>query len=86
MHSTMRLAAAVLFLSLTLVVTRDMEEGDLCLYEALSDADAVLCKGLEVFYPELGNIGCMFVPDCNNYRQKITHWAKPVVKFPGALE
>lgn len=28
----------------------------------------------------------MFVPDCNNYRQKITHWDEPIVKFPGALE
>uniref|UniRef100_A0A7N5KPV8 Phosphatidylethanolamine binding protein 4 n=2 Tax=Ailuropoda melanoleuca TaxID=9646 RepID=A0A7N5KPV8_AILME len=82
----MRLAVAALFLGLTMVVTRDEKEGDLCLYEALSDTDAVLCKGLEVFYPELGNIGCMFVPDCNNYRQKITHWAEPTVKFPGALE
>ncbi|XP_048956900.1 phosphatidylethanolamine-binding protein 4 isoform X7 [Canis lupus baileyi] len=86
MDWTMKLATAALFLGLTMVVTRDEDEGDMCLYEALSDTDAVLCKGLEVFYPELGNIGCMFVPDCNNYRQKITHWAEPIVKFPGALE
>ncbi|XP_047573309.1 phosphatidylethanolamine-binding protein 4 isoform X1 [Lutra lutra] len=83
---TMRLAVAALFLGLTMVVSRDVEEGDLCLYEPLSDADAVLCKGLEVFYPELGNIGCMIIPDCNNYRLKITHWAEPIVKFPRALE
>lgn len=43
-------------------------------------------RGLEVFYPELGNIGCMFVPDCSNYRLKITHWPAPTVKFPRALE
>uniref|UniRef100_A0A2K5LKL2 Phosphatidylethanolamine binding protein 4 n=1 Tax=Cercocebus atys TaxID=9531 RepID=A0A2K5LKL2_CERAT len=42
--------------------------------------------GLEVFYPELGNIGCKIVPDCNNYRQKITSWMAPIVKFPGAVE
>lgn len=40
----MRLAVAALFLGLTMVITRDEEEGDLCLYEALSDTDAVLCK------------------------------------------
>lgn len=40
----MRLAVAALFLGLTMVVSRDVEEGDLCLYEPLSDADAVLCK------------------------------------------
>lgn len=43
-------------------------------------------RGLEVFYPELGNVGCMFVPVCNNYRQKITHWPEPIVKFPWAME
>lgn len=47
---------------------------------------ASLHRGLKVSYPELGNLGCMFVPDCNNYRQKITYWNEPVVKFPGALE
>ncbi|KAM5229711.1 phosphatidylethanolamine-binding protein 4 isoform 1-T2 [Hipposideros larvatus] len=86
MSWTMRLATAALILSLMMVVTTDEEENDQCMYEALPDIDAVLCKGLEVFYPELGNIGCMFVPDCNNYRQKITQWPAPTVKFPRALE
>lgn len=44
-----------------------------------------LHRGLKVFYPELGNIGCMIVPECNNYRQKITTWPEPIVKFPQAL-
>ncbi|KAF6306871.1 phosphatidylethanolamine binding protein 4 [Rhinolophus ferrumequinum] len=83
---TMRLAMAALILSLTMLVTTDEEESDRCVYEALPDTDAVICKGLEVFYPELGNIGCMFVPDCSNYRLKITHWPAPTVKFPRALE
>ncbi|XP_012582360.1 PREDICTED: phosphatidylethanolamine-binding protein 4 isoform X2 [Condylura cristata] len=83
---TMRLATAALFLGLTLVVNGVDEENNACTYEALPDNDAVLCKGLQVFYPELGNIGCMFVPDCNNYRQKITLWMEPIVKFPRAVE
>uniref|UniRef100_A0A8C4MJ90 Phosphatidylethanolamine binding protein 4 n=1 Tax=Equus asinus TaxID=9793 RepID=A0A8C4MJ90_EQUAS len=83
---TMRLAVAALFLGVTMVATEDEDENDPCVYEALPDNDAVLCKGLEVFYPELGNIGCMFVPVCNNYRQKITHWPEPIVKFPWAME
>lgn len=45
-----------------------------------------LHRGLKVFYPELGNLGCMVVPECNNYRQKITYWTEPIVKFPGALD
>ncbi|XP_039099671.1 phosphatidylethanolamine-binding protein 4 isoform X3 [Hyaena hyaena] len=86
MGGTMKLAVVALFLALTIVVPRNVEDSDTCTYEALSDTDAVVCKGLQVFYPELGNIGCMFVPDCNNYRQKITHWNEPIVKFPRALE
>ncbi|XP_036744758.1 phosphatidylethanolamine-binding protein 4 isoform X1 [Manis pentadactyla] len=84
----MRLATAALFLGLTMAVTGDggKEENDACVYEAVPDYDAVLCRGLKVSYPELGNLGCMFVPDCNNYRQKITYWNEPVVKFSGALE
>uniref|UniRef100_A0A8C0ZY54 Phosphatidylethanolamine-binding protein 4 n=1 Tax=Castor canadensis TaxID=51338 RepID=A0A8C0ZY54_CASCN len=42
--------------------------------------------GLEVYYPEMGNVACMFVPECNNFRQKITYWPEPIVKFPGALD
>uniref|UniRef100_A0A8D1TRK0 Phosphatidylethanolamine binding protein 4 n=3 Tax=Sus scrofa TaxID=9823 RepID=A0A8D1TRK0_PIG len=83
---TMRLATAALFLGLTMAVPGDEEDSDPCVYEALSDSDAVLCKGLKVFYPELGNLGCMVVPECNNYRQKITSWTEPIVKFPGALD
>lgn len=41
---TMKLATAALFLGLTMVVPRHEEDGDMCMYEALSDTDAVLCK------------------------------------------
>ncbi|XP_012999102.1 phosphatidylethanolamine-binding protein 4 isoform X2 [Cavia porcellus] len=81
----MRLVTAVLWLGLLMVATGDDEDSS-CIYEPLSDEDAILCKGLEVFYPELGNIGCMFIPDCNDYRQKITQWSKPTVKFSDALD
>ncbi|XP_055000780.1 phosphatidylethanolamine-binding protein 4 isoform X2 [Sorex araneus] len=83
---TVRLAAVALSWGLMLVATTDTDEDDSCVYEALSDSDAVICKGLSVVYPELGNIGCMFVPDCNNYRQKITQWPQPMVSFSKAVE
>lgn len=41
---TMRLATATLILSLTMMVTTDEEENDRCVYEALTDTDAVICK------------------------------------------
>ncbi|XP_037700488.1 phosphatidylethanolamine-binding protein 4-like [Choloepus didactylus] len=82
----MQLATAVLLLGLIIVVTGDEEESDPCVHEPLTKDDALLCKGLDVFYPELGNLGCMYAPDCNDYRKKITSWPEPIVKFPGALE
>ncbi|KAG8518189.1 Phosphatidylethanolamine-binding protein 4 [Galemys pyrenaicus] len=83
---TMKLATGVLFLGLAMVVTGGHEEENTCVYETLPENDAVLCKGLEVFYPELGNVGCMIIPDCDGYRRKITSWREPIVKFPGAVE
>lgn len=41
---TMRLATAALLLGLAAVVTGKKEDSDLCVYEALPDNDAVLCK------------------------------------------
>ncbi|XP_048186388.1 phosphatidylethanolamine-binding protein 4 isoform X2 [Perognathus longimembris pacificus] len=81
---TMRLVAAALWLGLVMVATGYKE--DPCVYEALVDEDTGLCKGLEVLYPELGNVGCMVIPKCNNFRKKITRWTEPLVKFPGASE
>lgn len=40
---TMRLVMAPLLLGLTVVITGNLED-DSCVYEALSDTDAVLCK------------------------------------------
>ncbi|KAM4836872.1 phosphatidylethanolamine-binding protein 4 [Thomomys bottae] len=81
---TMRLVAAALWLGLVTVATGNKDAP--CVYEALVDEDTRLCKGLEVFYPELGNVGCMIVPNCNNFRRKITSWTEPIVKFSEASE
>nr|XP_005329378.2 phosphatidylethanolamine-binding protein 4 isoform X1 [Ictidomys tridecemlineatus] len=84
---TMKLATAALLLGLVMVAAgEEEEENDPCVYENLPYQDTGLCKGLDVFYPEVGNIACMFIPDCNNFRHKITYWMEPIVKFPGALE
>nr|XP_012805914.1 phosphatidylethanolamine-binding protein 4 isoform X2 [Jaculus jaculus] len=82
----MRLAERAVWLSLVLVVAKDMDENDPCVYETLPKEDTGLCKDLQVFYPELGDVGCRYVPECNNYRQKITHWTEPLVTFPGAVD
>nr|KAF6481460.1 phosphatidylethanolamine binding protein 4 [Molossus molossus] len=82
----MRPTTAALFLGLTMTVIGKKAGNGQCEFKTLSEVDAVVCKNLEVSYPKLGNVGCRFVPDCNDYRKKITTWPKPMVKFPGALE
>lgn len=44
MEWVMRLATAALLLGVVMVTTGDEEENDPCVYEALPDEDAVLCK------------------------------------------
>ncbi|KAM5307230.1 phosphatidylethanolamine-binding protein 4 [Glossophaga mutica] len=84
---TMRLVAAALFLGLTMVVTRAQVRTSQCASMPVPDEDASFCKGsLEVSYTELENISCKVVPSCNNYREKITSWPPPLVKYPGATE
>ncbi|KAF6096050.1 phosphatidylethanolamine binding protein 4 [Phyllostomus discolor] len=87
MDWTMRLVAAALFLGLTVVVTRAQVRTSQCASTPVPDEDAGFCRGnLEVSYTELQNIGCKIVPNCNNYREKITTWPPPLVKYPGASE
>ncbi|XP_028016410.2 phosphatidylethanolamine-binding protein 4 [Eptesicus fuscus] len=83
---TMRLATAALFVGLAMVAAGSQKAQQKCAPEPVNATDADFCKGLEVFYPELGNVGCKVVPSCNSYRQKITTWSQPKVKFPKASE
>ncbi|XP_006778440.1 PREDICTED: phosphatidylethanolamine-binding protein 4 [Myotis davidii] len=82
----MRLATAALFVGLAMVVTGFQGKEELCAPKAVNATDTDFCKGLEVFYPEVGDVSCMVVPSCNSYRQKITAWPPPTVKFPKASE
>ncbi|XP_070270193.1 phosphatidylethanolamine-binding protein 4 isoform X4 [Myotis yumanensis] len=83
---TMRLATAALFVGLAMVVTGFQGKEELCAPKAVNATDTDFCTGLEVFYPEVGDVSCMVVPSCNSYRQKITLWPPPTVKFPKASE
>ncbi|XP_051016736.1 phosphatidylethanolamine-binding protein 4 [Acomys russatus] len=57
-----------------------------CVAQPLPSAEVSLCRNLEVVYPELGSISCKVVPVCNKFREKITMWPAPRVKFPSAVE
>uniref|UniRef100_A0A8D0KF96 Phosphatidylethanolamine binding protein 4 n=1 Tax=Salvator merianae TaxID=96440 RepID=A0A8D0KF96_SALMN len=41
--------------------------------------------GLEVLYPELGDVGCTYIPECSFYRKRISkEWSSPKVRYQQA--
>uniref|UniRef100_A0A7M4F947 Phosphatidylethanolamine binding protein 4 n=1 Tax=Crocodylus porosus TaxID=8502 RepID=A0A7M4F947_CROPO len=56
-----------------------------CLCCASEDVKAH-CRGdLQVFYPELGDVGCTYIPKCHQYRKRISkEWRDPEIKYPRA--
>nr|XP_042696236.1 phosphatidylethanolamine-binding protein 4 isoform X3 [Chrysemys picta bellii] len=57
-----------------------------CVFEKLTGQDYKFCRGdLEVFYPELGDVGCTYIPKCNQYRKRISkEWRSPKIAYPQA--
>uniref|UniRef100_A0A670Z273 Phosphatidylethanolamine binding protein 4 n=1 Tax=Pseudonaja textilis TaxID=8673 RepID=A0A670Z273_PSETE len=50
-----------------------------------SKFELLLQGGLEIFYPELGDVGCTYIPRCNAYRKRISkEWINPEVKYQQA--
>ncbi|XP_063167181.1 phosphatidylethanolamine-binding protein 4 [Candoia aspera] len=61
----------------------EMEE---CIFKKLDREDNVFCRGdLEILYPELGDVGCTYIPKCNAYRKRISkEWISPKVRYQQA--
>ncbi|XP_009634091.2 phosphatidylethanolamine-binding protein 4 [Egretta garzetta] len=57
-----------------------------CIFQRLSRADSEFCRGdLEIIYPELGDVGCTYIPKCHQYRWRISReWGSPRVRYPQA--
>ncbi|XP_072702249.1 phosphatidylethanolamine-binding protein 4 [Ciconia boyciana] len=57
-----------------------------CFFQMLSNTDSEFCRGdLEIIYPELGDVGCMYIPKCHQYRWRISReWGSPRVRYPQA--
>ncbi|XP_054660493.1 phosphatidylethanolamine-binding protein 4 isoform X1 [Grus americana] len=57
-----------------------------CFFQMLSSVDSEFCRGdLEIIYPELGDVGCTYIPKCHRYRQRISReWGSPRVRYPQA--
>nr|XP_021506885.1 phosphatidylethanolamine-binding protein 4-like [Meriones unguiculatus] len=76
------LIAGAVWLGLTLTTsTESGETVESCVAEPIEEADASFCSNLEVTYVEVGNVTCKIIPQCNHFRQKITAWPPPQVKF-----
>ncbi|KAM8794532.1 phosphatidylethanolamine-binding protein 4 [Eudromia elegans] len=59
-----------------------------CFFEPLGSQDAALCRGeLEVVYPELGDVGCTYIPACRRYRRRLgREWSSPGVRYARAQQ
>ncbi|XP_074020308.1 phosphatidylethanolamine-binding protein 4 isoform X2 [Numenius arquata] len=57
-----------------------------CFFQMLDGMDKDFCRGdLEVIYPEVGDVSCMYVPKCHQYRRRISReWGSPRVRYPQA--
>ncbi|XP_009069299.1 PREDICTED: phosphatidylethanolamine-binding protein 4-like, partial [Acanthisitta chloris] len=57
-----------------------------CIFQMLSSVDREFCRGdLEIIYPELGDVGCTYIPKCHRYRQRLSReWSSPRVRYPRA--
>ncbi|RMB90963.1 hypothetical protein DUI87_32561 [Hirundo rustica rustica] len=57
-----------------------------CIFQTLSKPDHEFCRGgLEVIYPEVGDVSCSYIPKCHGFRQKLSgEWGQPRVRYPHA--
>uniref|UniRef100_A0A663EC71 Phosphatidylethanolamine binding protein 4 n=1 Tax=Aquila chrysaetos chrysaetos TaxID=223781 RepID=A0A663EC71_AQUCH len=57
-----------------------------CFFQMLGGVDGEFCRGdLEIIYPELGDVGCTYIPKCHQYRWRISReWGSPRVRYPQA--
>ncbi|XP_026718942.1 phosphatidylethanolamine-binding protein 4 isoform X2 [Athene cunicularia] len=57
-----------------------------CFFQLLSGEDSEFCRGdVEIIYPELGDVGCTYIPKCHWYRRRISReWGSPRVRYPQA--
>nr|XP_056716889.1 phosphatidylethanolamine-binding protein 4 [Euleptes europaea] len=83
----MKLLAIYFFLlGLSVIAVQAYARAEECIFRKLYGRDADICRGgLEVLYPELGDVGCTYIPKCSQYRKRITkEWNSPYVRYQKA--
>lgn len=75
-------------LGLSVIAIQEGVYAEECIFQKLEGRDADFCRGgLEVLYPELGDVGCTYIPKCNQYRKQISkEWSSPNVSYQKADE
>lgn len=73
------------FLAVVLIANAVQEDvnAEICVFDKLESEDSKFCKGdLEVSYPELGDVGCSYIPNCYEYRKQISkEWNSPSIRY-----
>ncbi|XP_053125461.1 phosphatidylethanolamine-binding protein 4 isoform X3 [Hemicordylus capensis] len=77
-----------LAVGLTAVAVQEGVSAQMCTFDLLDKKDSQFCRGkLEIIYPELGDVGCTYIPACNQYRKLISNeWKSPTVRYRKANE
>ncbi|KAM3830949.1 phosphatidylethanolamine-binding protein 4 isoform 2-T2 [Vipera latastei] len=80
------LVSYFLAISFLLIILQESVQMEECIFRKLDREDKTFCRGsLEIFYPELGDVGCTYIPKCNAYRKRISkEWISPEVRYQQA--
>ncbi|XP_010005473.1 PREDICTED: phosphatidylethanolamine-binding protein 4, partial [Chaetura pelagica] len=61
-----------------------------CIFQMLSSPDnkSSACRGgLQMIYPELGDVSCLYIPRCHQYQRRLSReWGPPRVLYPQAAQ
>ncbi|KAM8973883.1 phosphatidylethanolamine-binding protein 4 [Pelodytes ibericus] len=66
--------------------TQSTKHSTVCEYQSLIGDDANFCSGdLHVIYPDIGDVSCLYIPNCFDYPQSLSKiWGHPSVIYSRA--
>ncbi|XP_053319059.1 phosphatidylethanolamine-binding protein 4 [Spea bombifrons] len=78
--------APSLLAAFLLLLTAHSTKTKQCDYETLFGDDADFCSdGFHVIYPDVGDVSCLYIPDCFDYPRMLSKvWGYPEIKYPRA--
>lgn len=57
-----------------------------CDYQTLIGDDANVCSdNLHIFYPDIGDVSCIYIPNCFDYQRSLSKvWGPPLIRYSNA--